>query len=96
MDSNALVGGITRSGSDGSYTYTAKAGFENKPVTYVSFWDALRFANWLNNGQGGGDTETGAYAPLSAARPSRPSKTCPSCTRSSPPGTPAATSTAPG
>jgi len=27
----------------------------------VDFWDALRFANWLHNGQGEGDTETGAY-----------------------------------
>ena len=47
--------------SDGSYSYAAKAGFENKPVVYVSFYDALRFANWLHNGQGSGDTETGAY-----------------------------------
>lgn len=54
-------GGITRSGEDGSYTYTVKAGFANKPVVYVSFWDAARFANWLNNGQGTGDTGTGAY-----------------------------------
>jgi hypothetical protein len=30
-------------------------------VNYVSFWDACRFANWLHNGQGTGDTETGAY-----------------------------------
>jgi formylglycine-generating enzyme required for sulfatase activity len=61
MDADASFGGITRSGSDGSYTYAAKAGFEDEPVTYVSFWDALRFANWLNNGQGSTDTETGAY-----------------------------------
>lgn len=54
-------GGITRSGSPGSYTYAAIAGRENNPVTYVSFWDAARFANWLHNGQGSGDTETGAY-----------------------------------
>lgn len=54
-------GGITQSGSSGSYTYAAKGGFENKPVSYVSFWDAARFANWLNNGQGGADTETGGY-----------------------------------
>jgi formylglycine-generating enzyme required for sulfatase activity len=42
----------------------AKSGFENKPVTYVSFYDSLRFSNWLNNGQGSGDTETGAYTLL--------------------------------
>ena len=29
----------------------------NKPVNYVSFWDAARFANWLTNGQGSGGTE---------------------------------------
>ena len=35
-------------------------------MTDVTFWDACRFANWLNNGQpsgaqGAGTTETGAY-----------------------------------
>jgi hypothetical protein len=30
----------------------------------VSYYDTLRFANWLNNGQGAGDTETGAYTLL--------------------------------
>ena len=54
-------GGITRAGSSGSYTYTVKSGFENKPVGFVSFWDATRFTNWLSNGQGGGSTETGSY-----------------------------------
>ena len=54
-------GGITRSGSPGSYTYTTIPGRENNPVNFVSFWDATRFANWLHNGQGSGDTENGAY-----------------------------------
>ncbi|MFQ5699231.1 MAG: SUMF1/EgtB/PvdO family nonheme iron enzyme [Myxococcota bacterium] len=54
-------GGITRSGSSGSFSYSAIAGRENKPVNFVSFYDSLRFSNWLNNGQGSGDTETGAY-----------------------------------
>jgi len=58
------VGGILQSGSSGSYTYSTVAGRENNPVIYVSFYDALRFANWLNNGQGSGDTETGAYTLL--------------------------------
>ena len=35
--------------------------WENRPVNYVTFWDAARFANWLHNGQGSGDTESGAY-----------------------------------
>jgi sulfatase modifying factor 1 len=57
-------GGITRSGSLGSYTYSTIAGRENMPVNFVSFYDALRFANWMNNGQGIGDTETGSYTLL--------------------------------
>jgi formylglycine-generating enzyme required for sulfatase activity len=56
--------GITRSGVSGSYSYSVTTGFENKPVVWVSFYDSLRFSNWLNNGQGSGDTETGAYTLL--------------------------------
>ena len=33
----------------------------NRPITYVSWFDAARFANWMTNGQGAGSTETGAY-----------------------------------
>ena len=59
-------GGITRSGSSGSFAYSTIAGRENMPVNYVSFWDAVRFANWLHNGQPTGaqdntTTEDGAY-----------------------------------
>jgi hypothetical protein len=59
-------GGITRSGGSGAYTYSAIAGRENMPVNYVSFYDVLRFANWLHNGQPTGaqsstTTEDGAY-----------------------------------
>jgi formylglycine-generating enzyme required for sulfatase activity len=70
MGSDATFGGITRSGVSGSYSYTVKVGFENKPVTYVSFYDSLRFANWLNNGQGSTSTETGAYTLVGTATPS--------------------------
>lgn len=55
------IGGITRSGQPESYEYQAVAGRAEYPVNYVSFWDAARFVNWLHNGQGNGDTETGAY-----------------------------------
>jgi len=60
-------GGITRSGSPGSYTYSAIPGRENMPVNHVSWYDALRFANWMHNGQPTGaqdstTTEDGAYA----------------------------------
>ena len=37
-------------------------GSSNRPVTYVSWFDAARFSNWMHNGQGAGDTEFGAYA----------------------------------
>jgi sulfatase modifying factor 1 len=33
----------------------------NRPITFVSWFDAARFANWMQNGQGSGSTETGAY-----------------------------------
>jgi formylglycine-generating enzyme len=46
----AFDGGITRSGSPGFYSYEVKSGYENKPVIYVSFWDAARFTNWLGTG----------------------------------------------
>jgi len=63
MASNAY-GGILRSGSGTSldpYTYAAKDGKLNHPVNFVSWYDAIRYANWMHNGQGNGDTETGSY-----------------------------------
>lgn len=57
MSTDSLNGGIERTGTDGSYSYSVKAGFDNKPVNYVSFWDAARFSNWLTTG----GTETGVY-----------------------------------
>jgi formylglycine-generating enzyme required for sulfatase activity len=60
------LGGITRSGAPGSYTYATISGRAERPVNFVSFWDAARFANWLHNGQrtglqGTNTTEGGAY-----------------------------------
>ena len=56
---------ILRSGSSGSYTYSV-IGSGNRPVTYVSWFDAARFANWMHNGRPTGlqvasTTEDGAY-----------------------------------
>jgi formylglycine-generating enzyme required for sulfatase activity len=53
--------GITQGGAAGSYNYSVTSGLENRPVVYVSWYNAARFTNWLGNGQGGGDMETGAY-----------------------------------
>jgi sulfatase modifying factor 1 len=66
-------GGIQRYGSAPNYTYYIKPpafgypySYNNKPVVFVSSADAMRFANWLHNGQpiGAEDattTEDGAY-----------------------------------
>lgn len=57
---------IQRSGTSDNYTYSVAADWANRPVNYVSYWDACRFANWLHNGQKSGaqdvtTTERGAY-----------------------------------
>ena len=69
--STSTHGGITQAGSSGTFTYSVKAGFTNIPVVFVTFLDALRFANWMHNGQpvgpqGTATTEDGAYTITSA------------------------------
>lgn len=62
-------GSITFNGGNPTGSkYVPIAGHENHPVNFVGWYQAIRFANWLNNGQGNGDTETGAYTlgPLGA------------------------------
>ena len=64
MAGNLNVTGISRSGSGtlvSPYSYSV-IGSGNRPITYVSWFDAARFANWVNNGAtNGASTETGAY-----------------------------------
>jgi hypothetical protein len=43
---------IERIGDPGNYTYSVASDRDNHPVNFVNFWNTLRFANWLNNGQG--------------------------------------------
>jgi len=57
---------ITRTGSSGSYTYSVASDWANRPVNFVSWGDAARFANWLTHGQptgaqDGSTTEDGSY-----------------------------------
>ncbi len=57
---------IQRSGDPGSYTYTVAANWADRPVNFVSWGDAARFANWMHNGQPTGaqdqtTTEDGSY-----------------------------------
>ena len=68
MDSDSFGCQITQNGSSGSYYYDFsgrpsgnESDWTNRPVNYISWGDAARFANWLHNGQGNGDTEDGAY-----------------------------------
>ena len=63
---NPTSGGITRSGSPGSYSYAVKPGRDNYPMSNINYAHAARFANWLHNGQPTGPqgpttTEDGAY-----------------------------------
>ncbi len=65
MSTDLTVAGIARSGSSGSYSYSV-IGSADHPITYVSWGNAARFANWMENGQptgseGPGTTETGSY-----------------------------------
>jgi formylglycine-generating enzyme required for sulfatase activity len=58
---------IQQTGTSGNYTYSIPdANYANRPVDYVSWGDAARFANWLENGQPTGvqglsTTEDGSY-----------------------------------
>ncbi len=62
---NATFGGITfNSGLPNGSKFTVISGRGNHPVMQVNWYSAIRFANWLNNGQGNGDTESGAYTLL--------------------------------
>jgi len=59
---------IFRSGEPGSYTYQVldPENWANRPVAFVAWSDAVRFANWMHNGQPTGaqgltTTEDGSY-----------------------------------
>lgn len=65
--SSENVGGISISGTNGSYVYATKPNMGDKPVVFVNYISAIRFINWLHNGAPTGTglnsshTEDGAY-----------------------------------
>lgn len=76
MAGDRTSAGIVRAGVPGTFTYTVTGPFgitpagatspANRPITYVDWFDAARFANWMANGQPSGPqsattTENGAY-----------------------------------
>ena len=63
--SDAIFGGITYNpGAASGSMYSVMGTNGQNPVNFVTWYDAIRFANWLNNGQVPGSTETGAYTLL--------------------------------
>lgn len=65
LETNLNIAGISRSGTSGNFTYNV-FGTATRPVTFVSWFDAARFCNWLHNGRPRGaqvasTTERGAY-----------------------------------
>ena len=73
MATNSNVAGILQSGVPSAFTYSV-IGSPLRPISYVSWFDAARFANWLHNGQGSGGTETGAYTLNGATGGSPPAR----------------------
>jgi formylglycine-generating enzyme required for sulfatase activity len=66
MWSSAYGCKIQRSLISGSYVYSVASDWADRPVNFVSWGDAARFANWLTNGQSSGaqnlaTTEDGSY-----------------------------------
>jgi len=61
MGTNARGGIAFNSGAANGSKYSTRTNMANKPVNQVSWYDAARFSNWLTNGQGNGDTESGVY-----------------------------------
>ena len=81
-DSN---GGVIFDAANGS-KYGIKSGRGNNPIVYFSWYDSIRFTNWLHNGQGSGDTESGAYTLRSSVAAPSPLTATTSCAMLSPSG----------
>ena len=61
MQDSANVLAISRTTVNGLYNYQV-IGDGTRPISMINWYDAARFANWMNNGATvGASTETGAY-----------------------------------
>lgn len=68
---DGFLGGIERVVEGSGYTYRAREGWSNRPVTYLNWYRLARYANWLHYGRPTtgasdlgtteGDAERGAY-----------------------------------
>jgi len=56
-NSNMSSIGITQNGSSGSFTYAVDPALANRPIAFVDWMAAVRFANWATSG----DMNVGAY-----------------------------------
>jgi len=81
MGSNAR-GGITNTGTTSGSRYAFKTNMGDKPVNYLSWWDAARVANWLQAGgtnsptsiSGSAVINSGAYTLSGATSGTAPAK----------------------
>ena len=89
MSSDQRIRGIAQSGSNGAFVYavvgpngTNPVGAQsaaNRPITFVSWFDSARFANWMANGKptgtaGSATTDNGAYNLGAATTGNAPAK----------------------
>jgi formylglycine-generating enzyme len=78
IDYYKLGCGIKRAqNTDGTYSYSVAGDWANRPVNYVTRTNAMRFVNWLTNGQqvgseGPATTESGSYPLNGTDDPSLP------------------------
>ncbi len=62
---------ILREGSPGNWSYRPVEDWEHRPVIFVTCFSAMRYANWIHNGRGDGDTEEGVYRMADGAKAAR-------------------------
>jgi len=60
---NGQFATISRTENAGIFSFAAISGYGNRPINFVSWFNAARFSNWLHNGATAfSSTETGAYS----------------------------------